>query len=548
MVRHLQEERQRLLAAVGQLEESNGGLTQQVDALQAELQAAATRSAGSDAGTSRQRDRERETLQQELNDAKRELDLKTVEADGLAADLKAAKQRADALREMQAKLEVELGQMSDELDVARDKGVRLAKAEAQLEKYQQRLEEMVGLKKQNKELSEKMDQYLDQIHELESNSRGSDTLNKLLDEYKVKNVRLEKERFEALSEAQVRAHEVERMGADLAAAVEARRRCEDELQAARTELAATAAAAEGSRAGSGTLGADDDSGGAFEVETVASLREKLRKTERELKAAQAGGGTRAAPAPSSSSSSSAGASSEELALLRAELDDARRLKQEREEALLAAKKQLMDAQSEVHRVTRAHQELEKQAAAGADAKAAAATLKEHESRLAQMAHTAKLLEAKLEEKEGTINRLEQEKGKLESYAKRTLIAFKDKYMAALQGMKQEKKDLEDRLVALTARAEQNQETARREERLVLSAVYDLGLRIMDKKIADQVGGGRSGDLMLVAGQKGGLTVLGAQRSRLDDAGLGLSPIPNRHPAAAAAAGGGAGGGLTTPSK
>ena len=101
---------------------------------------------------------------------------------------------------------------------------------------------------------------------------------------------------------------------------------------------------------------------------------------------------------------------------------------------------------------------------------------------------------------------------------------------------------------MTARAEQNQETARREERLVLSAVYDLGLRIMDKKIADQVGGGRSGDLMLVAGQKGGLTVLGAQRSRLDDAGLGLSPIPNRHPAAAAAAGGGAGGGLTTPSK
>ena len=53
--------------------------------------------------------------------------------------------------------------MSDELDVARDKGLRLIKAEAQIEKYQQRLEEMIGLKKQNKELSDRMDQYLDQV-------------------------------------------------------------------------------------------------------------------------------------------------------------------------------------------------------------------------------------------------------------------------------------------------------------------------------------------------------------------------------------------------
>ena len=50
------------------------------------------------------------------------------------------------------------------------------------------------------------------------------------------------------------------------------------------------------------------------------------------------------------------------------------------------------------------------------------------------------------------------------------------------GMKQEKKDLEDRLASVTLRAEQNQETSRREERLLLSAVYDVGLRIMDTKV------------------------------------------------------------------
>ena len=75
--------------------------------------------------------------------------------------------------------------------------------------------------------------------------------------------------------------------------------------------------------------------------------------------------------------------------------------------------------------------------------------------------------------QGTINRLEQEKGKLENYAKRTLTAFKDKYMAALQGMKQEKRGLEERLASVTAKAEHNQETSRREERLLISAMYEV---------------------------------------------------------------------------
>ena len=46
-------------------------------------------------------------------------------------------------------------------------------------------------------------------------------------------------------------------------------------------------------------------------------------------------------------------------------------------------------------------------------------------------------------------------------------------MTALQGMKQEKRTLEDRLALVTARAEHNQETSRREERLMLSAMYEV---------------------------------------------------------------------------
>ena len=46
-------------------------------------------------------------------------------------------------------------------------------------------------------------------------------------------------------------------------------------------------------------------------------------------------------------------------------------------------------------------------------------------------------------------------------------------MAALQGMKQEKRSLEERLASVTAKAEHNQETSRREERLLISAMYEV---------------------------------------------------------------------------
>ena len=46
-------------------------------------------------------------------------------------------------------------------------------------------------------------------------------------------------------------------------------------------------------------------------------------------------------------------------------------------------------------------------------------------------------------------------------------------MTALQGMKQEKCSLQERLALVTARAEHNQETSRREERLMLSAMYEV---------------------------------------------------------------------------
>ncbi len=67
---------------------------------------------------------------------------------------------------------METHQLADEIDILRDKGAKLLKAEQTIEKYSKKLEEMLALKKQNKEANDKLDAYLDQIHELESANKG----------------------------------------------------------------------------------------------------------------------------------------------------------------------------------------------------------------------------------------------------------------------------------------------------------------------------------------------------------------------------------------
>eukprot|EP00596_Hydrurales_sp_CCMP1899_P005175 CAMPEP_0119034874 /NCGR_PEP_ID=MMETSP1177-20130426/1896_1 /TAXON_ID=2985 /ORGANISM="Ochromonas sp, Strain CCMP1899" /LENGTH=711 /DNA_ID=CAMNT_0006992673 /DNA_START=257 /DNA_END=2389 /DNA_ORIENTATION=+ len=488
MVRHLQGERHRLLSLVGDLEAGQSALKQEADAMQT-LREQSDRDKEQSGGERSNKETAaitaiNVTLQMSVDEAKREVDLRDVENEGLKADLRAAKQRAESMRGIQSGLEMKSSQMADELDVGRDKGLRLIKAESQIVKYQQRIEEMSGLKKLNKELSDKNDQYMDQIHELESSNRGIETLRKQVDEYKVKNVKLETEKFEAISESQVKDHEVTRLSAELMVILQSKRNLEDELQSSREEIAAAIedSTTRHNQSSSSIGEAEGGEGeGVYEVETVLSLREKLKRVEREL--LQSRGGVLGAV--------ESHIITEEVAVLQMELEEGRRKLNTREEALLLSKKQLSDTQSDLHKMTRAHEDLQQQSSSSITVKEQSKALKDHENRVFQTENTLRLLEETLQEKEGTINRLEQEKGKLENYAKRTLTAFKEKYMAALQGMKQEKRALEERLTALSTKAERNQETSRREERLLMSAMYDLGLRMMDKKIQDPVSPGES---------------------------------------------------------
>lgn len=112
----------------------------------------------------------------ELDATKRDLDLEIVKTEQLRSDFTSEKsklqRKIDECNEVITKLSMDVQMMSDEVEVARDKGLKLARAEASLEKYQQKIEEMTSLKKQNKELSEKLDQYLDKMHDLETANKA----------------------------------------------------------------------------------------------------------------------------------------------------------------------------------------------------------------------------------------------------------------------------------------------------------------------------------------------------------------------------------------
>jgi hypothetical protein len=69
-------------------------------------------------------------------------------------------QRDAALR---ATLEADARRMADELDLARDAAARLRAAEAALERYRARLEELAPLREHARELEQQSAQYLDQV-------------------------------------------------------------------------------------------------------------------------------------------------------------------------------------------------------------------------------------------------------------------------------------------------------------------------------------------------------------------------------------------------
>ena len=472
MVSHLQEERQQLLDSISEVESKNEALRTENDMLKEnQISSSTDNSDNSNKNTLYDRSKSSNNntnkvaaLEKELDESKREFDLLSVEVQNYKSELKKNNMLLSQQKETLIKLEHEKNLMCDELDVAKAKASQLTKAESSIEKYKEKLEEFADLRKQNKDLLEKNDQYLDQIYDLEGSTKSLEGAKKMLEQYKDKCIELEREIFENVATRQLQSHEIQRLRSEIDRMVEAHRFLDDEVGSLRIRVEQYE---EEGKNSSIVTTSDSTEGGSdtFEVETISSLKKKVKHLERQLRLTQTSGDDSILLhlTPLSSTDDALGVmNSSQYKLLLSELNDTKRSKKEREESLINTKKELFEANEEVTRITRA--------------------LFESEQRLQLSNTTLKMLEDKLKEKVTEVNNLEQHKLKLEVYTKKSLNTFREKYMSALEKIKSNNKELADKLAVMSSKHEKSNDASRREERLLLSAMYELGVRIMDKNV------------------------------------------------------------------
>ena len=463
MMRHLHEERDHQAKEIEELRQENSKIKEEIDQLvetQKEREKEKLKMETIETHKHVEASNRVQSLEAEVEELKRLADLRTVEYDSLSSKFQKSEHVLKQSKETQLNLEMQLQQMNDELDVARDKSAKLIKAEATIAKYQKKVEELISLRKENKEQLDKLDEYSNKIHELENSNQGMANLQKVVEQYKNKSVEFEREKFEAVSALQIKQDEFDRLQQELSEVTNSKKLLNEELTATREEIQHHLLTAE-----STDIESEEDKN-----ESKATLREKINVLERELLSMKtAANDSEASSGPSSSEL-------QQLTLLQADFDRLQLEKSGRDDMLMASNKQLAETQAELQRATRSLADVETQLVKASENKEAA-------QKLAQAIITMKLLEERLKDKETTIFNLEQKKSQLESFSKTALQSFKNKFMSTLHTVQAEKEALEGALERLAERSELDRDTARREERLLLSSVYQIGVKIMDKNIA-----------------------------------------------------------------
>jgi len=96
-----------------------------------------------------------------------------------------------------------------------------------------------------------------------------------------------------------------------------------------------------------------------------------------------------------------------------------------------------------------------------------------------------ILNEQLDKKISENKKIVSDKDKLEAYTKRTLAKFQDKYLVALQECKAKLKEKQDKIEVLESRSATEKTAQKREERLLSSTIFELGLSIMQNRLKDR---------------------------------------------------------------
>mmetsp|Transcript_407 Transcript_407/g.901 ORF Transcript_407/g.901 Transcript_407/m.901 type:complete len:654 (+) Transcript_407:157-2118(+) len=438
-----------------------------IDAAMADLDGEAAAMSGDAAAAGKaELVKERDELRMSLQDARRELAAHKSQASIMAEEQESAERKLRALAEdlqerlgrrqeelsaaeedlsrtrraredaeaRVADLQEKCATLADELDVASAKASQLAKAEATVVAYRKRLEAAGSMNQQMTEMENQAEGYLRQIMELEADAKKLPGLQNTVEDLQNKVTKFEKERLAAEDDVRSKTTEVTKLKGELASAESAKKMFEEEL---------TTLKAQQEHSAMDDLTNDVSGMSMTSAKSVAEAKEKALRLEIENK----------------------------------------KLKEQMEEMQTKQAAELAQATAEAEAAAAAA--VAAAAASNSSAEAAAAPPAVSSLELARLKGRVAQLEKDLKQKEAEKAKLGSDKEKLEAYTKKTLSKFQEKYLVALQECKAKLKEKHDKIEALEMRSASEKTAQKREERLLSSTIYELGLAIMQQRLKDR---------------------------------------------------------------
>ncbi len=424
-------------------------------------------------------------VQEEADRLRSTIEEKDLELSESYSALEAAEMKLEAEISLHSKLECDLRRVADELDLAQDRSNRLEKAEAVVDKYKKRIEALSGLKDRLAESEKQTAAYLEQALTLERENKIIPTLKKKIDQYKDEKIELERVAFQSQSSLSLKSDELVRLRKELEEAIEAKMFFEEQVISSKEQQNKQhSSGGDYDEPGDdGSLNSrevidvlvEEECGGLFENTT--NLKEQLVRLQKENEMLR---------------SSTTVSESEQLEILKSRLEDAERILKERSCDALTAKRESAELEQRCH--TLGHK-LSKLHEKRAD------SIARYEERIVQLTSeveaaeglelTVSQLANQLKEKDGIIIDQQSNLEKLEAYAKTTLTKFAKQYVDKLQSTSVMLKERQEYVNFLEAKLKLDRDESKREEQLLMSAVYELGMEIIERNLVNNMVTGSS---------------------------------------------------------
>ncbi|XP_053341305.1 protein Hook homolog 3 isoform X3 [Clarias gariepinus] len=396
--------------------------------------------------------------------------------------------------------------LKDEMDVLRHSSDKVAKLEAQVESYKKKLEDLGDLRRQVKLLEEKNTSYMQNTVSLEEELRKANTARAQLETYKRQVVELQNR----LSEESKKADKLEFESKRLKEKVDSLQKEKDRMRTERDSLKETieelrcVQAQEGQLTSVGLVPLGSSEAGSLAAQIVTpEIRERFIRLQHENKMLKL---------------NQEGSDNEQIALLKSLLEDANARKNELESENRLANQRLMAGQSQVEELQKSLQEqdskaddsvllkrkceehLEKLRDASNELQKKSAIIEELEPKYHAGTQRIEELEEALKKKDDEMKQMEERYKKYLEKAKsviRTLDPKQNQGSAPeVQALKNQLQEKERMLHSLEKEYDKAKSQRDHEEKLIVSAWYNMGMALQKKAAEERLASTGSGQSFL----------------------------------------------------